>query len=118
MKLKMKKWYWKLTWPFAHANYTTIWNTIYCPNDSKITLSTVKHEEIHYAQQKRWGWFFLPLWIVCYLLFLPFLWNPFRYKWEYEAFYKGSRYSHNDIVKILKSRAYGWLLLHGKIKGY
>jgi len=110
MNYKKKSWIWMLTWPFAHANYTTIWDTIYKPSYHNPSPSTIKHEMIHSRQQHDWGWFLLPVWIFCYLLVLPILWNPFRYKWEMEAYTKGSGYTKKQAKLILGSAAYGWLL--------
>lgn len=98
-----------------------------------------RHEIIHSEQQKRWGLILLPFWVLCYLglpmisamlLFyfftdnfhqvwpmllpfgifgLPFFYNPFRYRWEYEAFIKGSKISPAQTREILSSFTYGFL---------
>ena len=106
--LKVKGWWWKLTWPFAHANYTTIGSTIYCPGSTDISEQTLNHELVHIEQQRRIGvvWF-----ILAYLFLLPFIWNPFRWKWEVEA-YSVSGWPQDDIRRVLRSSAYGWLRLH------
>jgi len=109
MKVKRKSWIWWLTFPFAHNNWTTIWNTIYGPRED-CPYETIRHEEVHSAQQHRWGWALLPVWIFCYVFLLPLFWNPFRYKWEYEAFVEGSWYSDEQTRKILRSYRYGWLI--------
>ena len=145
LKQKPKSWIWYLTWPFAHANYTTIWNTIYYPKDYPPGPKTKKHEKIHSIQQHRWTLFGLPLWIFLYLgtrynlivliilavsgnwqealmlspilaLGLPVLWNPWRWRWEWEAYRKGSGYSIDYTFTILRSLSYGWLIFHRKGK--
>ncbi len=105
MNYKKKSIWWNLTFPFAHNNYTTIGNTIYY---SKIKPSKIiiAHEKIHSKQQKQIG---IIKFIFLYLFCLPFIYNPWRYKWEFEAYTKGSGYSHSKTNKILKSYLYGWL---------
>lgn len=109
MNLKEKSWIWKLTGPFASNNYTTIWDTIYYPKGDPPHEGVIAHEEIHSIQQHSWGLLALPLWIFCYLFVLPVFWNPFRFKWEYEAYKIGSGWSDSQIKFILRSGAYGWL---------
>jgi hypothetical protein len=98
MTLRQKSWIWILSWPFAHANYTTIGDTIYFPNGKPPSQAVIAHETIHSKQQEAVGfWVFALL----YLLVLPFLWNPWRWKWELEA---GTK------VAELRSYRYGWLM--------
>lgn len=113
MKMKVKSWVWKLTWPFAHMNYTTLGNTLYYPEGYPPSSTSVEHEEVHAKQQKDVGvvWF-----VIQYLLFFPVLYNPFRYKMEYQAFKQAQGYSDEKIHEILTSRAYGWLKLNRKGK--
>lgn len=63
------------------------------------------HEQIHYEQQDRWwswaGPFGLLIWYFLYLFVLPVGWNPFRWKWEYEAYRNGSKYEPERIVRML-----------------
>ncbi len=106
MILKEKTFLWYLTFPFAHRNYTTIGKTIYYPKDHPPTLEIVAHESIHFAQQTEVGFV---KYLFLYLFCLPFLYNPWRYKWEFEAYTKGSGYSEEQTKKILKSYKYGWL---------
>lgn len=106
MKLKIKSWVWYLTFPFAHNNYTTIKDTIYYPKGFPPSDSVIRHEVIHSCQQAKVGAF---KFIFLYLFALPFFYNPWRYKWEYEAFTKGSGYSDEETKKILGSYMYGWL---------
>jgi hypothetical protein len=110
MKIKEKSWLWYLTFPFAHKNFTTIWDTIYCPKGmTRVPGFILEHERIHYEQQQRWGKPLLLLWISCYLLIFPLFFNPFRYRWEYEAFRKGSGYSHDNVKHELADLPYGLL---------
>jgi hypothetical protein len=44
------------------------------------------------------------------ILGLPVLWNPFRKRWEMEAYVKGSGYTESRAKAILWSYRYGWLL--------
>lgn len=71
---------------------------------------TIEHEIIHYEQQKRWAIYGLGIgliaWYMLYLLALPVGWNPFRYKWEMEAYTEGSLYSVETTKKILKQPPY------------
>lgn len=106
MNLKTKNWLWYFTFPFAHKNYTTIGNNLYYPKGRSPSQSIVNHEMIHYYQQKKVG---ILKFLFLYIFGLPIFWNPWRYKWEYEAFLKGSKWNHNRIVSILKSYKYGWL---------
>jgi hypothetical protein len=87
-----------------------LWNTVYYPKDHTPTGQILAHEKIHSEQQHRWGWFFLPIWIFCYLFCLPILVNPFREVWEMEAYVQGSGLSPEEARKILKTYRYGWLL--------
>ena len=70
------------------------------------------HEGVHWKQQERWfkkAWFFgLIAWYVCYLFFLPWIWNPFRRKWETEAF-EAQGIRPERINSILRRWPY-WLL--------
>lgn len=106
MKLKEKSWIWKLTFPFAHNNYTAIGETIYYPKGHYPTNLTIEHEKIHLEQQKQVG---LVKFLFLYIFALPFLYNPYRFKWEYDAYVRGSKLSHDETMKILKSYRYGWL---------
>lgn len=105
-KIKQKGWIWKLTYPFAHSNYTVIGSTIFCPNDKLPPAYILKHEKIHVLQRQKYGAF---LFYFLYLFALPFVWNPFRYKWEMEAYIKGSKLNEKEAKKLLQSPMYGWL---------
>lgn len=108
IKQKKKGFIWKLS-IFAAHNYTTIGNTIYYPKRPLSEGRTMKHEKIHVLQQKEVG---LLKFIFLYILCAPFLYNPWRYKWEYEAFKYGSQYPDEIIKKILHSESYGWLVFN------
>ena len=97
MNCKEKSWVWKLTWPFAHDNYTTVGSTIYYPRGRPPSSTVVAHEEVHERQWKSVG--FLRFYLL-YLLALPVLWNPWRYRWEREA---------GTTKNSLRSYRYGWL---------
>ena len=106
MKYQQKKktgWLWKLSGTMGR--HTTIGNTIYytkLPARGK----RLKHELFHVRQFKRVGFY---KFLFLYLLALPIGYNPWRWKWEYVAFRKGSQYSDAKTRKILRSKLYGWL---------
>jgi len=68
---------------------------------------TLEHELIHVKQQKEHGlWFW-----VTYLLFpLPFLWNPWRMRYEAEAYAVQVKAGCklDEIAKMLAGPMYGW----------
>lgn len=105
MKIKEKGWGWKLTFPFAHNNYTFWCDTLYYPKGKEPTSQIVAHESHHAAQVREHGSFKFHF---LYLFALPILWNPWRAKWEREA-YKADGLSDEVIDKLLSSYAYGWL---------
>lgn len=52
--------------------------------------TVLEHERVHYRQVDRWwavagpfGWL---AWYFLWLFVLPVGWNPFRWRWEYEAY--------------------------------
>jgi hypothetical protein len=65
---------------------------------------------VHLRQQKEVG---VVEYILLYLFSLPVLWNPWRYRWELEAYTYGSGLKANQAKDILKSYSYGWLLNGG-----
>ena len=114
-KIKKKSFWWNLTIFANQKNNTTVGSTIYVESDwdqldEWTQNSIIKHEKTHVAQQKAFGFF---RFIFLYLFCLPFLYNPFRYKWEYEA-YKNQGLVDQEIQSILKSWQYGWLILNSK----
>lgn len=111
MAIKEKSWIWWLS-VFANPNvHTTIYPHIYVipgfnswPN--KLKERILLHEKIHLEQQKEVGfWKYLFL----YIFVLPLFWNPWRYKWEIEAYVK-SGHSHEKAREFLRKWNYGWLL--------
>jgi hypothetical protein len=99
----------KIGWFFGFSGLT-----IY-PLIFNVSLSGwgLKHEKIHLEQQHKWYsvlWYFGVLaWLFCYLMILPVGWNPFRYKWEYEAYKNGQGYSDMKIREVLKKEYFLWL---------
>lgn len=108
MNMVEKKWYWKLTFPFAHNNFTTIVNTVYCPKNVRPSTLVLRHEEIHSRQQKEIG---ILRFLFFYLFVLPLFWNPWRYKWELEAYTKGTGLSEKEAIEMIRGRTYGWLVI-------
>lgn len=106
-KLKIKSWLWYFTFPFAHANYTTIGETIYHPKNKIPSQSIIDHEVIHIKQQKEVG---IVKYLFLYLFCFPFVYNPCRYKWEFEAYKNGSKLPESLIKRKLSSYQYGWLM--------
>ena len=89
-------------------------------NNGKRPTGTVFHECCHLQQQSRTGFIkFLFLYLLC----LPFLYSPFRKKWELEAYkislayrfkQKGMiSYSYRKyLANVLSSWRYGWMMSH------
>lgn len=108
MRLKEKSWIWKLSFPFAHNNYTMnpINGTLYYPKGNLPSERTIEHEKIHERQANRVGrWRF----VLLYLFWLPVWKNRFRWDAEMEAYVLGSKITKDQAAKILRSAAYGWL---------
>ena len=108
--LKEKKWYWWLT-IFANPNVTTTLSPhIYISKGfsslSKASQDRIlKHEKIHMKQQEEVGKTkFLFLYCFCF----PLFYNPWRYKWEYEAYIQSGT-SKGKANEYLGSWYYGWL---------
>ena len=100
MKLhRLPEWY-----PFASA--MTFYSHVWVKDSRKGDLDLLRHEEVHTKQQMAhpvWFW-------VSYLLLLPLWWNPWRTKWEAEAFAQ-QIHSEADLVwaaKALSGWNYGW----------
>jgi hypothetical protein len=106
MQFKEKSKLWYLTFPFAHNNRTLLGNTIYYPKGTVLEQSSIRHEEIHVKQMAEVG---LIKFYLLYLFALPFIYNPWRYKWELEAYTLGSNMSEMEAKKVLRSKMYGWL---------
>ena len=83
--------------------------------DSRIQRGTytwnmlVKHEKTHLEQQRQWAVYGLGVgllvWFFLYLFCLPIWYNPWRRKWETEA-YKATGYSTDTIKCILRVKPY------------
>lgn len=104
--IKKKGWIWKLTFPFAHKNATTIGEVIYS-NKIPLEADRVLHEMVHVRQQRRIGkvWF-----ILRYLLCFPLFKNKFRAEMEMEAYIKGSKIPPEEAEKrVYGTSTYGWL---------
>ena len=104
MILKEKSWVWFLTFPFANNNYTTIGETLYYPKGRYPSASIQAHEEVHSVQMKDVG---ICSYLFLYLFAFPILWNPWRFKWEEEAYKQNA--SSDEALKLLRSYRYGWL---------
>jgi hypothetical protein len=113
MTIKRKSWLWWFTFPFAHNNYTTIGKTIYYPNGYPPSPRIIRHEAMHSFQQSQVG---IVKFLLLYLFALPFFWNPWRYRWEMEAYIFGSQLDEAEARRILRSVAYGWLIFNGHRK--
>jgi hypothetical protein len=103
---KPKSWLWKFTFPFAHNNYTTIGDSLYYPPKFPPSASVMAHEAIHSMQQANTGFV---KYLFLYIFAFPVLWNPWRFKWELEAYVMGSKLSVDQSKEILRSYQYGWL---------
>lgn len=111
MRIKIKSWLWNLTIFAGQNNATTIGNTIYMMKDfnslsEENKQSLMAHESIHINQQAKVG---LLKFMFLYFFCLPLFRNPWRYKWEYEAYKNGSKWQDADIQSELRSWNYGWL---------
>jgi len=107
VKIKEKGWIWSIIAPFSKDSFILLCGTIYCPKGKRPSKSVIRHEEVHMEQQKKYTWL---LYHFLYLFCFPVLWNPWRKKWEAEAYRKGQKLRPEHIKIILRKRAYGWLL--------
>jgi len=95
----------------------TIGNTVYLPDHVEnpwAHVNLLKHEAIHVAQYRRWGWLF---WIAYLFLPLPVGLAYFRYRWEREAYVEAEIMAaapHNRdrlaqwVANILSQSTYAW----------
>lgn len=109
--IKVKSWLWYLTIFANPNNTTTISPHIYVHKDFYSFPKTmqeriIKHEEIHLKQQKKEG---LAKFLFLYIFVFPFVYNPWRYQWEYEAYTKSGT-SKEQTEKYLSSWNYGFLM--------
>lgn len=89
--------------------YTLVGNTIWYPKGRPPSNDTIAHEMIHKRQMDKVGeWKFYFLYLLCF----PFFYNPWRYKWEYEAYSEANGMTKDDIDKMLATSTYGWLWLN------
>jgi len=89
------------------ASAITVWPFILVyPNEA--TPALLKHENVHYDEQRRWACFAgvgLLVWWALYLLCLPALWNPLRRGTETRA-YKAQGLPDSQIRETLRHRPY------------
>lgn len=101
----------KVKWWFGFSAFTLYPFIFYVGTLGNLTR---KHELIHIDQQKRWcKWYTLWIvgliaWFFMYLLILPVGWNYWRYKWEREAYTKGSGINEALTKKILSRDYFLW----------
>lgn len=89
-----------------------VWPFVLVSDHGALSTMALRHEAVHLQQQRSWAirglgvgllaWFFL------YLLCLPMWRNPWREKWEREAFTVANGLSDERITEILRKRPY-WL---------
>ena len=95
------------------ASAITIWPVILiAPGlDPNLRQMVLTHERVHLVQQRRWAVYGLGVgllaWFFLYLFCLPVAWNPWRRKWETEA-YRADGYSDAWIKRTLRLAPY-WL---------
>jgi hypothetical protein len=95
------------------ASAVTVWPVVFVsPSITAAALPQVlKHENVHLAQQRRWLVYGLGVgllaWFALYLLALPVWRNPWRRRWETEA-YLAQGFTPVEIDLILRSQPY-WL---------
>jgi predicted small integral membrane protein len=98
----------KVLWFNAAA--ITFYPFMFVAPDYVDDITILIHEQIHYNQQKNWAIYGLGvgllLWYFLYLFCLPVWYNPFRRKWETEAYRKAQKYDDETITTILKLAPY------------
>jgi len=96
---------------YVGAAAITVWPFVFIspfvPARAREVILT--HERVHCAQQRRWALYGigvgLLVWHLLYLLALPFGVNPWRAKWEREA-YRANGYTDAEITAMLRERPY------------
>lgn len=87
----------------------TVWPFCLISPEVANNFWVLQHEAAHYRQQRKWAIYGLGVgllaWFALYLLVLPVGWNPFRRKWETEAF-KAEGISDKVIDETLKGVPY------------
>ena len=94
---------WLLFWAIA----ITLGHLIFIRKAYKDDPVVLAHETIHVLQFKREGLFG---YLILYLFCLPFLWNPWRARWEAEAYAVNVRAgaSLQACAKIISGPSYLW----------
>lgn len=93
------------------ASAVTVWPVILVSPlvEDRVLPALLTHEGVHLAQQRRWALYGfgvgLLLWWALYLLALPYGWNPWRRRWEVEAF-RAEGISDDEIERVLRGRPY------------
>jgi hypothetical protein len=92
-------------WPWMPMAGITFGKHIFL-KDVKDKL-TLEHELVHSRQQAEFGWWF---WFSYIFFPLPLFWNPWRMKWEAEAYAVQVRAGCklDEISKIMTGMTYGW----------
>jgi len=94
--------------PFAAIS---AFDTIWVKDKYRYDTGTIQHELTHIDQQHRDGWRFY----VRYLLMLPLGWNPWRVRYEAEAYQVQLRAGANiaTIAKSISGPLYWWPCRYG-----
>jgi hypothetical protein len=91
-------------WSWYPAHGITLGRHIFMRDPgSTVTLA---HELVHVRQQAEH-----PIWFwVSYLFLLPFGWNPWRMRWEAEAYAVQVRagYTVESVALVIAGPMYGW----------
>ena len=103
LKIKEKGWLFNLLVP---KSFTLVGDTLYYPPGKLPSETVMLHELVHVQQMEEVGK--LKFWFL-YLFCFPILWNPWRKRWETEAYLKAQKYKQDKIDKRLNTRLYGWL---------
>lgn len=94
---------------YFSAGAITVYPFIFIDPTLSEDVPILKHENVHIEQQKRWAIYGLGVgllaWFFCYELILPVGWNPFRRKWETEA-YAAEGYTLDQINEWMKVAPY------------
>ena len=123
-KIRVKSRWWALTIFMPPSVGNAIWPFgVFLPRKYKDvedlekdirTRKIVLHEEIHLEQQYHWfkrGWVFgLLAWYFCYVFVFPLWFNRFRWNWEWDAYKRAQNYDDATIIRILRTKTYGWLI--------
>ena len=101
----------KISWAFGFDGFNVY---PYCFVKDLSNQPAIDHEKRHCFQQDsfyKYGWYFgILVYRFLYFLCLPICWNPFRYKWEMDAYVNGSHYK-KSIAHTVVCRDY-WLWFH------